>query len=87
MCGISGFVLKKTEKSFCLESLIKMVSTLAHRGPNNKGYWKNNEDTQFIGHTRLSILDLSEKGSQPMISSSGNYVISYNGEIYNHLEI
>ena len=87
MCGISGFVLKKTEKNFCLESLIKMVSTLAHRGPNNKGYWKNNEDTQFIGHTRLSILDLSEKGSQPMISSSGNYVISYNGEIYNHLEI
>ena len=87
MCGISGFVLKKTEKNFCLESLIKMVSTLAHRGPNNKGYWKNNENTQFIGHTRLSILDLSEKGSQPMISSSSNYVISYNGEIYNHLEI
>ena len=87
MCGISGFILKKAEKNFCFESLIKMVSTLAHRGPNNKGYWRNNEDTQFIGHTRLSILDLSEKGSQPMISSSGNYVISYNGEIYNHLEI
>ena len=87
MCGISGFIIQKSTPVLGLESLKKMVFTLSHRGPNNKGYWNNISETQFIGHTRLSIIDLSENGSQPMISSSGRYVISYNGEIYNHLDI
>ena len=87
MCGISGFILKRANKKLGLEILQKMVSSLSHRGPDNKGFWNNHEQTQFVGHTRLSILDLSEKGNQPMISSSGQYIISYNGEIYNHLEI
>jgi len=87
MCGISGFIIQKPTSIFNLNSLKKMVSTLSHRGPNNKGYWNNLNETQFIGHTRLSIMDLSDKGSQPMISSSGRYVISYNGEIYNHWDI
>ena len=87
MCGISGFIIKKANNHIDLNVLKKMVSKLSHRGPDNKGFWKNDNNTQFIGHSRLSILDLSERGSQPMKSSSGRYVISYNGEIYNHLEI
>ncbi len=87
MCGISGFIIQKSNPSLGLDSLKKMVSTLSHRGPNNRGYWNNISETQFIGHTRLSIMDLSENGSQPMTSSSGQYVISYNGEIYNHWDI
>ena len=87
MCGISGFIIQKPTPIFTLDSLKKMVSTLSHRGPNNKGYWNNLNETQFIGHTRLSIMDLSDNGNQPMISSSGRYVISYNGEIYNHWDI
>lgn len=87
MCGISGFIVKKASNHTGLNVLKKMISNLSHRGPDNKGFWKNDNNTQFIGHSRLSILDLSERGSQPMKSSSGRYVISYNGEIYNHLEI
>ena len=87
MCGISGFILKKANNRLGLEILKRMVSVLTHRGPDNKGFWKNSEETQFIGHSRLSIQDLSINGNQPMSSSSGQYIISYNGEIYNHLEI
>lgn len=87
MCGISGFIVKKASNHIGLNVLEKMISNLSHRGPDNKGFWKNDNNTQFIAHSRLSILDLSERGSQPMKSSSGRYVISYNGEIYNHLEI
>ena len=74
MCGISGFIIQKPTPIFTLDSLKKMVSTLSHRGPNSKGYWNNLNETQFIGHTRLSIMDLSDNGNQPMISSSGRYV-------------
>ena len=87
MCGISGFIIKKANNHIDLNVLKKMVSKLSHRGPDNKGFWKNDNNTQFIGHSRLSILDLSERGSQPMKSSSGRYVISYNGEIDTHVEI
>ena len=84
MCGISGFILKRANKKLGLEILQKMVSSLSHRGPDNKGFWNNHEQTQFVGHTRLSILDLSANGSQPMLDSTQRYVIIYNGEIYNH---
>ena len=87
MCGISGFITRKPSSVLDLDCLKTMVSKLSHRGPNNKGHWQNNNNTQFIGHTRLSIIDLSENGNQPMLSSSERYVISYNGEIYNHLDI
>lgn len=87
MCGVLGYVLNRNEKRYGLEALQKMLPLLSHRGPNNQGIWKNIDNSIFIGHTRLSILDLSEKGNQPMISSSGQFVISYNGEIYNHLDI
>ena len=87
MCGIAGFINQKPSSSLNLECLKEMVSKLSHRGPNNKGHWNNNNNTQFIGHTRLSIVDLSKNGNQPMLSFSERYVISFNGEIYNHLDI
>ena len=56
MCGISGFIIKKANNYIDLNVLKKMVSKLSHRGPDNKGFWKNDNNTQFIGHSRLSIL-------------------------------
>ena len=81
MCGIAGFYnLHISEELFegCLDKL-------AHRGPDDRGVWRDSFCT--LGHRRLSILDISEKGHQPMISSDGRYVLSYNGEIYNYVEI
>lgn len=79
MCGITGgFTREVVNKTLQLE-LIK------HRGPDSDGFFLG--ENIFLGHTRLSILDLSERGNQPMFSDDGNYVIVFNGEIYNHLEI
>lgn len=86
MCGIVGFWdLKHQTPTQLLEStLIGMRDTLVHRGPDGAGNWC--DATQGIGlaHRRLSILDLSPHGHQPMLSVSGRYVITFNGEIYNH---
>lgn len=64
-----------------------MADTLAHRGPDDRGVWTDNAAGVALAHRRLSILDLSVAGHQPMVSASGRYVIVFNGEIYNHLEI
>jgi len=79
MCGIIGGI---TEKAF---NEISLLDTISHRGPDNKGFFR--KGAIFLGHTRLSIQDLSERGNQPMFSQDGKYVIIFNGEIYNHLEI
>ena len=79
MCGIIGGI---TEKAF---NEIALLDTISHRGPDNKGFFR--KGPIFLGHTRLSIQDLSDRGNQPMFSEDGNYVIIFNGEIYNHLEI
>lgn len=69
-----------------MESLLhSMADTLTHRGPDNGGYWCDGEQRIGLGHRRLSIVDLSPAGHQPMHSPSNRYVIAYNGEIYNHL--
>lgn len=79
MCGITGIVTeKKIDKS-------KIINLIKHRGPDSDGFYC--EKNLYLFHTRLSILDLSEKGNQPMYSKDGNYVIIFNGEIYNHLDI
>ncbi|MCF6168477.1 asparagine synthase (glutamine-hydrolyzing) [Lutibacter sp.] len=85
MCGITGFISK--EKIDIEKTLTNMVSQLYHRGPDDKGIWIDRENSIGLGHTRLSILDLTQAGHQPMISNSGRYVIIFNGEIYNHLAI
>jgi asparagine synthase (glutamine-hydrolysing) len=79
MCGIAGgFVLDNWDEN-------KILPFISHRGPDSSGFYK--DDNFFLGHTRLSIQDLSDNGSQPMFSDDGKYVIIFNGEIYNHLEI
>tara|TARA_X000000368_G_scaffold419069_1_gene422044 strand:+ start:16507 stop:18447 length:1941 start_codon:yes stop_codon:yes gene_type:complete len=85
MCGITGFVdLNHADsESICNQ----MVRTLHHRGPDHSAIWSNKDLGVTLGHARLSILDLSPAGHQPMTSSCGRYVIVFNGEIYNHLQL
>lgn len=83
MCGIFG-IINKEEKVSC-DLVQKACNLIAHRGPDDKDYFT--EGRIGFGHRRLSIVDLSEHGRQPMISADGNYVLIFNGEIYNHLEI
>ena len=85
MCGIVGILLNNDTNIDLKSSITKMTKSLNHRGPDSNGSWINNERRIALGHTRLSILDLSEKGSQPMINNGNKDVIIYNGEIYNHL--
>ena len=89
MCGIAGFLDHSRESSDQgMQSITKsMVETLKHRGPNHQGIWVDEECGLALGHQRLSIIDLSAAGNQPMVSQDSRYVISYNGEIYNALEI
>lgn len=86
MCGICGYIGTKTIDS---NVLWKMNNTMYHRGPNDGGIWQYQEEDIEIGlaQRRLSILDLSELGHQPMFSADRRFVIVYNGEIYNFLEI
>jgi len=83
MCGFVGFYspeLKRIEH----EPLIKkMRDKIQYRGPDDAGAWMDSNDAVAFGHRRLSIIDLSEKGRQPMVSQSGRFVLSYNGEVYN----
>ena len=86
MCGITGFWASK--RPTAMESIGKrMAGTIAHRGPDDSGVWIDPETGLCLAHRRLSIVDLSPAGHQPMLSRSGRFVLSYNGEIYNHLEI
>lgn len=85
MCGLAGFISKpSTDFSNRIQS---MTSRLIHRGPDDAGVWVDEVQGVALGHRRLSILDLSSQGHQPMDSSSRRYVIAYNGEIYNHGEL
>jgi len=85
MCGISGF-FSKTSSTFN-NAILKMNSAIFHRGPDSNNFWQDKNSGIVFGHQRLSIIDLSTKGNQPMVSNSGRFIITYNGEIYNHLEI
>ena len=87
MCGISGIISIKDDISFVKNNIFKINNTLKHRGPDDQGIWINNESNVALGHNRLSIQDLSKKGYQPMISRNKKYVLVFNGEIYNHLDL
>lgn len=86
MCGIAGIIYPKSEENR-IEFSKNARAGIASRGPDGFGYWENEARTVSLIHSRLSILDLSDNGSQPMVSHCGNFVITYNGEIYNHIEL
>ncbi len=84
MCGIVG-VFNLTGESFSLNNIKKMADTIAHRGPDGEGYYV--KDNIALAHKRLAILDTSDKGSQPMSSHNKEWVVVFNGCIYNYLEL
>ena len=87
MCGIAGFLAKDKIHAADKQALHDMVKALDHRGPDANGTWLGESGEVALGHTRLSILDLTETGAQPMTSACGRYVLTYNGEVYNAPEI
>ncbi|CAN5555920.1 asparagine synthase (glutamine-hydrolyzing) [soil metagenome] len=86
MCGIAGIVCTHG-KSVELHKLRAMTDQLAHRGPDGEGHWMNDDHTVGLGHRRLSIIDLSHSGDQPMHLQDKRYTIVFNGEIYNYIEL
>jgi asparagine synthase (glutamine-hydrolysing) len=87
MCGIAGFWQSKRGSEHPLETLNRMGTALAHRGPDDSGHFCDSTTGIGLAFRRLSILDLSPQGHQPMFSASGRYVIIFNGEVYNFEEI
>jgi asparagine synthase (glutamine-hydrolysing) len=88
MCGIVGYFAPSGYDFKDSRVIIeKMTSSISHRGPDDFGYWFNFEDGIVFGHRRLSIIDLTNAGHQPMTSKNGRYILIFNGEIYNHLDI
>lgn len=89
MCGIAGFV--DARKEFSNETLTRtaaaMAAQLRHRGPDDAGVWSDETAGVALAHRRLAVLDLTPAGHQPMMSTCGRLVLSYNGEIYNHAEL
>jgi asparagine synthase (glutamine-hydrolysing) len=85
VCGIAGIL---STKRFDITPILELMAvSLSHRGPDASGMWSDASAGVGLAHRRLSILDLSVLGNQPMISESGRFVISYNGEVYNHQDL
>lgn len=88
MCGLTGFLqLHCPGAEAQVATVQRMADTLVHRGPDDAGVWTDADHGVALAHRRLAILDLSPAGHQPMASASGRYVIAFNGEIYNHLDL
>ncbi|NEO32414.1 MAG: asparagine synthase (glutamine-hydrolyzing) [Symploca sp. SIO3C6] len=89
MCGIAGLwdKSKKLSTDQIWQTIQRMSDTLQLRGPDNRGSWVEAEVGIALGHRRLAIVDLSPEGDQPMVSADDHYVIVFNGEIYNFLEL
>lgn len=83
MCGICGIIAMSSDRSAC--SIDAMLRTLVHRGPDLQRTWE--DGAAKLGHARLSIIDLTENGSQPMVSPDGRIAMACNGEIYNYREL
>jgi asparagine synthase (glutamine-hydrolysing) len=84
MCGIAGIL---SSSRIAARDVQRMTDPIAHRGPDDGGAWVDAEAGIGLGHRRLSIVDLSPSGHQPMASADGRFVITFNGEIYNHAEL
>jgi asparagine synthase (glutamine-hydrolysing) len=90
VCGVVGLVSRSADSAYESRLVDKAITCLAHRGPDgsgNKSYRLENSTSVYFGHTRLAIIDLSDEGLQPFESRDSRYSLTYNGEIYNYLEI
>jgi asparagine synthase (glutamine-hydrolysing) len=88
MCGITGiFTTQSLRADELTRSVQRMAEQIAHRGPDDAGTWVQADAGIALGFRRLSILDLSAHGHQPMVSTSGRFVMVFNGEVYNYLEL
>lgn len=89
MCGITGFwdITARRSTEAIATIIQQMSATLHHRGPDDGGIWIDPSSGVAVGHRRLAILDLSPEGHQPMMSANGRYILAFNGEIYNFLEL
>src|SRR3990167_6222152 len=85
MCGIAGILNDRSSEPGRLVS--EMIGAIRYRGPDDSGVWCDERVGIGLGHARLSILDLSPEGHQPMASAGGRYVLTYNGEVYNFQEL
>ena len=86
MCGITGCWILNS-RPLDRADMDKFIDSLAHRGPDGRGTYFDSNDSLFLGHRRLAILDLSSSGAQPMSCPDGRYTLTFNGEIYNFIEI
>ena len=86
MCGLTGF-LGAPNRYGLAEVARQMANAIDHRGPDDAGFWTDDAAGLALGHRRLAIVDLSVAGHQPMHSTSGRWVIAFNGEIYNHMAL
>ena len=89
MCGIAGFIQGKSSKININYNAVvnQMADALEHRGPDDKGFWIDDESKIALSYRRLAVIDLSKNGNQPMVSQNNRWIIVYNGEIYNHKEL
>src|SRR5579883_955851 len=87
MCGITGLLTRAHAPSDMVSCVAAMTRTLTHRGPDSEGTWIDIHAGIALGHRRLAVIDLSPAGHQPMTSASGRYVLVFNGEIYNFLDL
>jgi len=88
MCGINGiFAYHYAANPIGRDELLRTRDHMAKRGPDGFGAWYSEDGRLGLGHRRLSIIDLSEAGAQPMLSADGRFAVSFNGEIYNYREL
>src|SRR5687767_14167368 len=87
MCGIAGFLSRRAPDHPPEAVIDAMTARLAHRGPDAHGTWIDRDAGVALGHRRLAIIDPSPAGAQPMLSHSGRFAITFNGEIYNYGEL
>ena len=87
MCGVAGFLQRGRLGEDAASVAAAMGSAIAHRGPDHAAVWCDDDGGLAFAHQRLSILDLSPAGNQPMQSRTGRFVVTYNGEIYNFREL
>lgn len=86
MCGVCGIV-RLDDGPVDESALARMIDAMAHRGPDGDGVWISDDKTVGLGHRRLSIIDLSPLGAQPMTNEDGSVITTFNGEIYNYLDL